>query len=196
MNLNTGQAVGTGFLIQASTLNPAWGSDLAFVTNAHVVSDDIADIDRKALRPELAGAEFTRLPGCPKFKLGKKLFHSPHRSLDAWICLLEDHPPPGTAMFGLTFYRPRLPGPGEEETTIYVCGHPRGGELQVSLINNSIEKYNDPFVYYGNPTEPGSSGSPVFNHDLETFALHHRADDDLKANEGVLFDQIRDAVQP
>jgi len=184
----TGEPFGTGFLIKASDLNPDWGDELAFVTNAHVVSDEPSD--EAPLRPDLACAEFTQLPGKPKINLGQKRFHSRRFELDAWICDIE--PPDEGAPLDLSFYPPLVPEEHDKPQRIYVIGHPKGGDLAISLFNNDLVDYELPYVHYTSPTEGGSSGSPVLTRDLQTFALHHKTRRSLQANEGVLLDKIRE----
>jgi hypothetical protein len=184
----TGEPFGTGFLIKASDLNPGWGHEPAFVTNAHVVSDEPSD--EAPLRPDLACAEFTQLAGKPKVNLGQKRFHSRRFELDAWICDIEL--PDGGAPLDLSFYPPLVPGEHDKPQRIYVIGHPKGGNLTVSLFNNDLVGYELPYVHYTSPTEGGSSGSPVLSRDLQTFALHHKTRRSLQANEGVLLDKIRE----
>jgi hypothetical protein len=42
--------------------------------------------------------------------------------------------------------------------------------------------------------EGENSGSPVFNRQLKPFAIHHRALEDMKLNEGILLNEIRAAL--
>lgn len=186
----TGEPFGTAFLIKASDLNSNWGEALAIVTNSHVVSDEPSD--EAPLRPDLACAEFTQLPGKPKINLGQKRFHSRRFELDAWICDVEA--PNDVQPLDLSFYHPTIPGEHDKPQRIYVIGHPKGGDLAVSLFNNDLIGYDFPYVHYTSPTEGGSSGSPVLTRDLQTFALHHKTRRSLRANEGILLDQIRDQV--
>lgn len=183
----TGEPFGTGFLIKGAVLSDGWGDAPVFVTNAHVVSDCAKD--KAALRPEDACAEFTRLPGQPKIPLGAKRFHSKRVELDAWICGIQA--PEGGAPLELSFYPPLLVEEGDRPQRVFVIGHPKGGELVVSLYNNDLVGYEGPYVHYNSPTEGGSSGSPVLSRDLKAFALHHRTREALQVNEGVVFEQIK-----
>lgn len=185
---NTGEPFGTGFLVKASNLNPGWGDELLFVTNAHVVSDDPSD--EAPLRPNLACAEFTQLPNSPKFKLGQKRFHSRRFELDAWICDISL--PAENVALDVSFYNPLVAREQDKPQRIYVIGHPKGGDMVVSLFNNDLVGYELPYVHYKSPTEGGSSGSPVLNRNLEAFALHHKTRPVLEVNEGVLLEQIRE----
>lgn len=56
---------------------------------------------------------------------------------------------------------------------VTIVQHPRGERKQVSLRENRIVDLPDAFMHYEADTEPGSSGSPVFNDQWEVVALHH-----------------------
>ena len=56
----------------------------------------------------------------------------------------------------------------------YVIGHPSGWDTpQFSLQDNILIDYDDTLVHYRSPTEPGSSGSPVFDSTWSLIAVHH-----------------------
>jgi V8-like Glu-specific endopeptidase len=86
---------------------------------------------------------------------------------------------------------------------LYVIGHPRGGGLMFSMQDNRLVDHGAPTdyrVHYRTPTEPGSSGSPVFNGSWELVALHHSGSATMKrihgagtyeANEGIWIQAIR-----
>jgi endonuclease G len=56
---------------------------------------------------------------------------------------------------------------------VTIVQHPRGHKKQVALRENRIVDLFDSFLHYEADTEPGSSGSPVFNDQWEIVALHH-----------------------
>lgn len=56
---------------------------------------------------------------------------------------------------------------------VTIIQHPRGGKKQVALRENRIVDVLEQFLHYETDTEPGSSGSPVFNDQWEVVALHH-----------------------
>jgi hypothetical protein len=189
-NTTTGEPFGTGFVVKGSDLCAAWGDAPVFVTNAHVMSDQAAD--EAPLGPGDASAEFTRMPGRPKVALGEKLYHSPKINLDCWICRIQL--PDNIPSLGTTFYNPLVSTPGDRPQRVYVIGHPKGGELAISMYGNGLVGYEMPYVHYKSPTEGGSSGSPVLNRSLKTFALHHKTREALKVNEGVLLEQIKQGI--
>jgi len=87
-----------------------------------------------------------------------------------------------------------------------VIGHPRGlNQPQFSLQDNLLLDYDDTYVHYRSPTEPGSSGSPVFDNKWALIALHHAGAIDTPrlnhrggsyaANEGIRLSAILEALR-
>ena len=59
---------------------------------------------------------------------------------------------------------------------VTIIQHPKGDPKQVALRKNEVLKLpkdEDRFLHYQTDTNPGSSGSPVFNDGWEAVALHH-----------------------
>jgi endonuclease G, mitochondrial len=56
---------------------------------------------------------------------------------------------------------------------VTIIQHPGGERKQVALRENRIVDVVETFLHYEADTEPGSSGSPVFNDQWEIVALHH-----------------------
>ena len=56
---------------------------------------------------------------------------------------------------------------------VTIVQHPGGDKKQVALRDNRIVDVLDLFLHYETDTQPGSSGSPVFNDQWEVCALHH-----------------------
>lgn len=56
---------------------------------------------------------------------------------------------------------------------INIIQHPAGEMKQIVLRQNRLLDLPDKFAHYEADTEPGSSGSPVFNDQWEVIALHH-----------------------
>jgi len=54
-----------------------------------------------------------------------------------------------------------------------IIQHPGGDPQQVALRDNKVVKSLEHFIHYEADTQPGSSGSPVFNDQWELAALHH-----------------------
>lgn len=116
----TGQRVGTGFLIKGSYLRQEWGDAQVFVTNAHVISD--SPHDEAPLNVDDGSAEFTRLPGRPRIRLGELLFSSPKTDLDVSV-LRIDQVYGNAPLLKPTAFLPLVPKCGEEPQRIYVVGH-------------------------------------------------------------------------
>jgi endonuclease G len=56
---------------------------------------------------------------------------------------------------------------------VTIVQHPRGREKEVVLRENKLVDIPEQVLHYLTDTEPGSSGSPVFNDQWEVIALHH-----------------------
>lgn len=54
-----------------------------------------------------------------------------------------------------------------------IIQHPNGQPKQIALRENMLVHRDDRFLIYQTDTNPGSSGSPVFNNQWEIVALHH-----------------------
>lgn len=103
---------------------------------------------------------------------------------------------------GLRWGHLRLPssGPAFAQGQYYnIVGHPRGRRKEVSLQDNKVTEIFTNVVHYTTDTEPGSSGSPVFNNSWELVALHHAAGHQVGGqwvdNEGIRIDKIVDDLQ-
>ena len=87
------------------------------------------------------------------------------------------------------------PVPGQPA---YILQHPGGGRKRLGFVRNQISKVTDRFVYYLTDTQPGSSGSPVFDPSGRLIALHRAGGEPqtvvgkppLKKNEGVHVNRI------
>ncbi|HVF13447.1 MAG TPA: trypsin-like peptidase domain-containing protein [Acidimicrobiales bacterium] len=85
---------------------------------------------------------------------------------------------------------------------VTIVQHPSGEKKQVSLRENRLVDVLDLFLHYETDTQPGSSGSPVFNDQWEVVALHHAsvpAPDHAElghiANEGIRVSAVLKAVR-
>ncbi|MBI5368961.1 MAG: trypsin-like peptidase domain-containing protein [Planctomycetes bacterium] len=54
-----------------------------------------------------------------------------------------------------------------------VIQHPSGRPKELALQENTVIKQDQVVLHYSTDTEPGSSGSPVFNNEWKLVALHH-----------------------
>lgn len=163
------QDVGTGFLVADDTL----------LTNHHVIPD-LAD----AVRMRLLFDYERRPDGTLKFpgtsyrlraRENSPFATSPEEGLDFTLINVEfeGSEPPG-AMFGHLGARltEKPPNAGDR---VYIIQHPGGRPKELVIDSNqvcAVDILNHRVQYLAN-TEPGSSGSPVFNNRWEVVALHH-----------------------
>jgi len=191
-----GTAIGTAFLVTGSDLNPAWGEEPVLVTNAHVASHPPAM--RGAVEPDDAMANFTMFEGQEPIAVTELLYQSGPAELDVAV-LRPASVPSGVKPVPLAKNLPLADG----EQRLYVMGHPLGGDLKISIDDNVLIAHDEVKVHYRAPTEPGSSGSPVFNRNWQLIALHHAGNDHMerlngekgtyRANEGISFLAIKAA---
>jgi hypothetical protein len=199
--------LGTGFVVNGKSLHRAL-PERVFITNSHVVPEglpiDEAVVFFRGLDIDLAARGFrvARLwwsdPSSTTTAAGLR-----SRGLDVAILELENVPDdiePIPLAAGL----PRLDGDTPQRA--YVIGHPRGlDQPQFSLQDNLLLDYDGTYVHYRSPTEPGSSGSPVFDNKWALIALHHAGNVDTPrlnqrggsyaANEGIRLSAIVEAMR-
>ncbi len=207
--------MGTGFLVAGPALHPDLPS-LVLVTNGHVVPEGLDPqdafvafhgLDADGPAPGPPGLPVTSAatvgpgPGEARFRVKRLLWHEPSAApgLDTTILELEAYPP-GVDPLPVADDLPRLGGRTSQRA--YIIGHPRGLETpQYSLQDNVILDYDDVLLHYRSPTEPGSSGSPVFDNQWRLVGLHHAGRTDTPrlhnaggtyaANEAILLSAIR-----
>ncbi|WP_371667180.1 serine protease [Streptomyces sp. NBC_00289] len=155
--------LGTGFLVSPSLL----------MTNHHVLTD--AEAARQCFVEFDAQVTVDNTPQSPtRLELAPDGFFLADQRLDFALVLLAPGPdrrPPGD-----TFGWNRLSAQtgklviGEP---VNVIGHPMGRLKEIAVRDNMLQVRLDDFLQYLTDTEPGNSGSPVFNDQWEVVALHH-----------------------
>lgn len=199
-----GEGWGTGFLITGDVIDDRLGDETFIATNAHVVST-LPGVG--ALQPVEAEARFDVLRGGdddPLLLDGlTEIWSSPPNRCDVTLLRFEGDAPKVPEPIKRA---PALPL-ANEGAFVYVVGHPAGAGLKLSIRGNDLLAYDRPQtkVHYIAPTEPGSSGSPVFTPQWQLMGVHHagsskmrRLDNPSKsyeANEGITIDAIRDEFQ-
>jgi hypothetical protein len=200
----TGVRLGSGFLMPGSTFGLR--HKLVFVTNAHVVSDTVPGALRSADARVMFEIESVT-EGIPRsHAVDEILFTSEPEDvgrvldkpekLDVTIVSLKTLP---SDVQGLS-RAANIPLPAPT-TKAFVVGHPKAGPLQFSVHDSVLLDVcpNDRLMHYRTPTEPGSSGSPVFNSKWEVIALHHAGSQktprlsglgEYEANEGITLRSI------
>jgi V8-like Glu-specific endopeptidase len=87
-----------------------------------------------------------------------------------WAVIRTADPlPDGVPVIGLTGADPVA-----VNDRVYIIQHPNGGVKKIGLHHNVVRHVDEDVVQYWTDTEPGSSGSPVFDEDWRLVALHHR----------------------
>ena len=183
------QPLGTGFLIDGGLIaRPLKGRKL-LVTNEHVLSAKRRPSDRlPAIGPSEAMVEFTYGAPGEIFRVKRLLWLADRYLHDVVICLLDRQPEIDAIDEAEPGFLSRLePAPESEEEgyldSVTVIGHPRGRALEFPVDNLRVVRHDGPDLegygrpvrlLYKSPTEPGHSGSPVFDwRSLRLVGVHH-----------------------
>ncbi|MAS93935.1 MAG: hypothetical protein CMO55_12140 [Verrucomicrobiales bacterium] len=187
--LNAGSGWGTGFLVSPSL----------FLTNNHVIRE--AGFLRKIrfeFNYQVTLDGFETIP--ESYLAAADGFLHTNVDLDYTLVRLNPGPiqndgtpiPPGNR-WGSIQLEPFVQF--REEQHFNIIQHPNGRRKEVALQDNEIAKLFRNIVLYKGDTEPGSSGSPVFDNVWQLVALHHaggetNAEGDFVNNEGIRIDRI------
>jgi Trypsin-like peptidase domain len=173
-----GLRFGTGFAVRAVDLGVAPGDEVLLLTNFHVLNKAGLDGQTDFGNVEVVFEAIAKKP----LKCSVR-------------CVVAESKADG----GLDYALLRLSGAtkrvqplplkrsisaADSRAHIYVIGYPLGDVLQYSLHSNELLDHEcDPTgkppnparrrVQYSTSTEPGNSGSPVFDHIWDCIALHH-----------------------
>lgn len=188
-----GQGFGTGFLVDGTWLHPDLAGRRVMITNEHVIpSPDNGD----GIPAEAASARFDAHAIDPITDL-RAVFWSDRKDLD--VCILVSDTLDASELPVLT-PTDQLPMavPGAH---VYVVGHPGGRSLCLSIRGNDLLDQDGVRIHYRAPTEPGSSGSPVFDETWRLIGTHHYGKQQLPrlngqagtygANQGTSFAALR-----
>ncbi|MFJ2728432.1 trypsin-like serine peptidase [Streptomyces collinus] len=155
--------LGTGFLVSPRLL----------MTNHHVLSDAAAARQCFVEFDAQVTVDNTPQPST-RLELDPDTFFVADQHLDFALVPVASGPdgrPPGE-----TFGWNRLsaqPGKLVIGEPVNVIGHPMGRLKEIAVRDNMLQVRLDDFLQYLTDTEPGNSGSPVFNDQWEVVALHH-----------------------
>jgi V8-like Glu-specific endopeptidase/endonuclease/exonuclease/phosphatase family metal-dependent hydrolase len=167
--IRTPVSLGSGFLIASNTY---------IMTNNHVLPDIEVARDSRAqfgFEENATLLEVNLTPG--KFFLTNK-------KLDYTIVACEAVQNEDIDAIPLL----RNPSTITRGERVNIIQHPRGREKEIAIRNNEVIWVKNHVVHYRTDTEPGSSGSAVFNDAWQLVALHHAgwSDDGSRAtNEGI-----------
>ncbi|MGH3935433.1 MAG: serine protease [Pseudonocardiaceae bacterium] len=166
--LNVNQdGIGTGFLVRGPELHRAL-PPIVLMTNGHVVPENLAPAEAVVVFHGLdADVGHQR-----EFRVTRCWWYEPSKRPGVDTTLLElDGYPDDVELVPLAR---RLPALTMQSPRAYLIGHPRGlSQPQFSLQDNLLLDYDSTVVHYRSPTEGGSSGSPVFDHEWKLIGLHH-----------------------
>jgi hypothetical protein len=170
-----GQGHGTGWLVKAEDFFPG-EQGVLLVTNDHVISPVANPL---AIFPQDCQVNFQAMEEVLEVE-DKVRWFSPFTDLDATFLKLKRTPKAPPIVLHKSAVKMNKPAP-----RMYIIGHPQGRDLEISLQDNELVASNDTLVHYRTPTEPGSSGSPVFEANAwEAVALHHKGKEKMKRIDG------------
>ncbi|NJM35989.1 MAG: trypsin-like serine protease [Rhodomicrobium sp.] len=224
----TSRPWGTGFLIDGRSLSSKLGDETYLLTNAHVVSDPNRGRDLMALTPFQACVYFEGADGSHQMTEytcePEAVWQSPASEYDATLLRLK------TTIPHIKPLKPSESGAlvvedseaGVGGTRLAVIGHPKGDELSLLLAGDITDtngtlvdmgprnsgSERPVYLHYKTPTEPGNSGSPVFETgSWELVGLHHAGFHEQMgrprlggkpgshfANEGICIQSLREAI--
>lgn len=188
-----GRGCGTGWLVKASDFFPD-REGMLLLTNHHVIP--------RAVSAKDAQANFQTID--ETFQVKKIVWTSPIAELDATLVTLDGEPK--TKPLVLHDEAVEMTHPPERAPRLYIIGHPMGRDIEFSIQDNHLLACNERLLHYRTPTEPGSSGSPVFESQRwRVVALHHGGSATLaridgvtgtyEANEGITIPAIRKKIK-
>lgn len=83
---------------------------------------------------------------------------------------------------------------------VNIIQHPEAKSKKIAIRANQVKFFNDTLIQYLTDTEPGSSGSPVFDDNWDIVGLHqkaiHKPDSKLECNQAHRIDAIWRDLQP
>jgi endonuclease G len=154
---------GTGFMV----------SPRLFLTNNHVFSSKEATRFSE-IEFDFQNDRFGRPLPVAVYGLEPDTFFATDPDLDYSLVAVAPRSTAGRDLATYVWTR-LVPGPGKAllGDSLNIIQHPRGETKQIALRSNELVDVLDDFHHYLTDTEPGSSGSPVFNDQWEVVALHH-----------------------
>lgn len=158
------EGYGTGFMVSPRLL----------LTNNHVLGSK-AEAVHSEVEFDYQNDRYGRLLPVVTYRLEPETFFITSRELDFTLVAVA-----GTSsQSGIELKRygwSRLIGSQGKALlgeALNIIQHPKGGIKQLVLRSNQLVDLFDNYAHYLTDTEPGSSGSPVYNDQWEIVALHH-----------------------
>ncbi|PGM87128.1 DNA/RNA non-specific endonuclease [Bacillus cereus] len=177
---------GTGFLVSPSLL----------LTNNHVLADEDAALFSLAQFNYELGLDLKERE-IKNFRLAPNRFFITDEKLDFTLVAVEETSADEAKLSDFNFL-PLLPHKGKVLVGehVSIIQHPSGAPKMVANRENKVQDIFDDFIHYETDTQPGSSGSAVFNDEWMVIALHHSGVPDPQdstkyiANEGIRISSI------
>lgn len=180
-----GSSVGTGFLT----------SNNLFFTNNHVISTKEQARDATIqFNYEFSDA------GLPivhdEFKLDPDAIFATSTA-DDWTCI-KISSDANNKFAGLSLKKVIV----KKDDFVNIIQHPGGRRKELGLYHNLVTYVDDNIIQYLTDTEPGSSGSPVFNSEWEIVGIHHSggmlrepgSTKPLLRNEGIAITKVLEGI--
>lgn len=193
-----GRKVGSGFLVDPADFfagTPTIAGPV-LLTNWHVISE--AGAYPASIAPAAARARFEASGATVQVRA----IVGASSTLDACFVSLDPIDP---AVECCPVLPPPIQFDRQQRQRVYVIGYPKGGDLSFSIHDSIWLDMDDTQLHYRTPTDPGSSGSPVFEQEgWKVLALHQaggrrvprlRGTGTYEANVGIAIGAIREAVR-
>ena len=155
---------GTGSLVSPRLL----------LTNNHVLPDE--ETAAAAVIEFRAEIGIDNAPAaCTRFRLDPESFFVTDKHLDYTLVLVAPCADGTIAGSAVGWWNPLIEQKGKIVIgeSMNIIGHPMGRLKEISIRDNRLDVQLDDFLHYSTDTEPGNSGSPVFNDQWEVVAIHH-----------------------
>jgi endonuclease G, mitochondrial len=159
---------GTGFLVSPRLL----------LTNWHVLHTE-DEATRSVVEFDYQIDRFGDPLSVERFALEPTVFFISNKELDFALVAVKERSEKGKAL-SVYGFRQLIKEEGKIAQgldCLNIIQHPRGEMKQIVIRENRVvdlPEDNDNVAHYEGDTEPGSSGSPVFNDQWEVIALHHQ----------------------
>ena len=200
------EGYGTGFLVGPGILitnrHVLDQSDIGGDSLLSIVANAVAEFDVEIVPQVIAPGKTRLVSSTPAvFRLAPQtlLLTDAWNALDYVLIALEAKSIDGQHDISEYGYNRLSADMGKTVTgePVFIIQHPNGESKKISLLNNRmmIRDEKSSYLYYEADTEPGSSGSPVFNRQWEVVALHHSVEfardpeDRILAKDGSLWNE-------
>jgi endonuclease I/V8-like Glu-specific endopeptidase len=158
-----GSGYGTGFLVSRRLL----------MTNNHVL-DSEETAAQSFVQFDFLEKKVGVIPDGAVFRFQPGVFFVTNGDLDFTLVAVEPVNSQGARLEDRG-WSPFIADSGKvlHDDLVNIIQHPSGRPMELSIRENKVVDVLPDFIHYETDTEPGSSGSPVFNDLWQLAALHH-----------------------